>query len=132
MTEQDWKKFVALMEKEPEAWFKFLARCAELPGLVLTPAEVAILLRVPEEVVTTEAEAGRLPGRKLGAEWRFSRPAVVEWLQGERPGMSGPVSKSSKDRMLAAFGAWKDFGEDPEATIAELKRARKAASGTKG
>jgi hypothetical protein len=30
--------------------------------------------------------------------------------------------------MLSAFGAWKDFGEDPEELIAELMRARKAMS----
>ena len=36
------------------------------------------------------AEAGKLPGRKLGfgpgAVWRFSRAALVAWLSGpERP-----------------------------------------------
>jgi hypothetical protein len=28
------------------------------------------------------AEAGKLPGRKLGAVWRFSRAALVAWLSG--------------------------------------------------
>jgi excisionase family DNA binding protein len=26
------------------------------------------------------AEAGKLPGRKLGSVWRFSRAALVAWL----------------------------------------------------
>ena len=26
------------------------------------------------------AEAGKLPGRKLGDAWRFSRAALVAWL----------------------------------------------------
>jgi excisionase family DNA binding protein len=130
MPDRDW--ITVMMEKEPETWFKILAGFADLPGLVLTSAEVAALLRVSEEVVTTEAEAGRIPGRKLGAEWRFSRPAIVEWLRAEQSAMSLPETKSSKQRMLTAFGAWKDFGEDPEQMIAELQKARKAASEKKG
>jgi excisionase family DNA binding protein len=97
---------------------------------VLTLAETAEYLQVVESAVRAEAEAGRLPGRKLGDEWRFVRLAVVEWLGAEQPTEAQP--KTSKQRMLAAFGAWKDFGEDPEATIAELKRARRAVSAKKG
>ena len=26
------------------------------------------------------AESGKLPGRKLGKDWRFSRAALVAWL----------------------------------------------------
>lgn len=121
-----------MIEKEPEAWLKFLASFADLPGLVLTSAEVAALLRVSEEVVMTEAEAGRLPGRKLGTEWRFSRPAIVDWLRAERAPVPVSETKPAKERMLAAFGAWKDFGEDPDQALAELRRARKAASEKKG
>jgi excisionase family DNA binding protein len=123
MTTHDW--LIAMMEKEPETWFKILAGFADFPGLVLTSAEVATLLRVPEEVVTTEAEAGRLPGRKLGSEWRFARPAIVEWLRAEPVGTVHAKPNYSKERMLATFGAWRAFGEDPERMIAELRAARK-------
>jgi excisionase family DNA binding protein len=50
------------------------------PAEVLSPAEVADLLQVDEEVVTKLADEGELPGRKIGDEWRFSRTAVLEWL----------------------------------------------------
>ncbi|HEY1358672.1 MAG TPA: helix-turn-helix domain-containing protein [Thermoleophilaceae bacterium] len=53
------------------------------PPEVLSPAEVADLLQVEEELVTGLAEKGELPGRKLGDEWRFSRTAVLEWLGAE-------------------------------------------------
>src|SRR3954447_25818267 len=53
------------------------------PAEVLSPAEVADLLQVEEELVTELAEKGELPGRKLGDEWRFSRTAVLEWLGAE-------------------------------------------------
>ena len=45
-------------------------------------AEIAKVraLQVDEAVVVEMAEAGKLPGRKLGAAWRFSRAALVAWL----------------------------------------------------
>jgi excisionase family DNA binding protein len=50
---------------------------------VLTPEEAGELLQVEPEVVVVMATAGRLPGRKLGDEWRFSRSALLAWLAGE-------------------------------------------------
>jgi excisionase family DNA binding protein len=47
---------------------------------VLTVGEAAALLRVAEADVTTAAEAGELPGRRIGGEWRFAREALMTWL----------------------------------------------------
>ena len=38
------------------------------------------LLQISEELVLELAEAGELPGRKLGTQWRFSRSALLAWL----------------------------------------------------
>ena len=46
-------------------------------------AEAAGLLRTDEETVERMAAAGELPGRMLGATWRFSRAAILRWLGGE-------------------------------------------------
>jgi excisionase family DNA binding protein len=54
---------------------------APLPD-VLTPAQAAELLQVSEEEVVELAEAGTLPGRRIGEHWRFSRPALIAWLAG--------------------------------------------------
>ena len=54
-------------------------RPADRPD-VLTPAQAAELLQVDEDAVLDLAEAGRLPGRRIGAEWRFARAALVAWL----------------------------------------------------
>jgi excisionase family DNA binding protein len=54
---------------------------AELPE-VLTVAQLAELLQVDDKTVLELADAGDLPGRKLGSTWRFSRTAVVAWLAG--------------------------------------------------
>jgi excisionase family DNA binding protein len=47
---------------------------------VLTLEQLAGLLQVTEETALSLAERGELPGRTLGAEWRFSRQAVLDWL----------------------------------------------------
>jgi excisionase family DNA binding protein len=57
-------------------------RPADLPD-VLTPAQAAQLLQVDEDAVLALAEEGRLPGRRIGDEWRFARAALVEWLSAE-------------------------------------------------
>ena len=49
---------------------------------VLTPAQAAELLQVAEAEVVALAEAGTLPGRRIGEQWRFSRPALIAWLAG--------------------------------------------------
>ena len=49
---------------------------------VMGPAEVARFLQLDEAQVIEAAEAGTLPGRKLGSAWRFSRTAIVAWLAG--------------------------------------------------
>ena len=47
---------------------------------VLDVEQLAAFLSVDAELVRELAEAGELPGRKLGDEWRFSRAAVLDWL----------------------------------------------------
>jgi excisionase family DNA binding protein len=50
------------------------------PSEVLTLDELAALLQVEPAEVERMAEAGELPGRRIGEEWRFSRRAVLDWL----------------------------------------------------
>jgi excisionase family DNA binding protein len=50
---------------------------------VLTAAGVAELLQAAEPDVVALAEAGELPGRRVGGEWRFAREAVLRWLARE-------------------------------------------------
>ena len=50
------------------------------PAEVLSLGEAALLLQSTEQAVAELAEAGELPGRRIGGEWRFSRAAVLHWL----------------------------------------------------
>jgi excisionase family DNA binding protein len=47
---------------------------------VLTLEEAADLLRVEADDLRGWAEAGEIPGRRLGDEWRFRRDALLDWL----------------------------------------------------
>jgi excisionase family DNA binding protein len=47
---------------------------------VLTVATAAELLQVSEADVLALAEAGEIPGRRVGGDWRFAREAVLRWL----------------------------------------------------
>ena len=50
------------------------------PPEVMTAAQAAHFLQIDETALLEMAAAGKLPGRRLGAGWRFSRAALVEWL----------------------------------------------------
>ncbi|HET7502963.1 MAG TPA: helix-turn-helix domain-containing protein [Kofleriaceae bacterium] len=56
------------------------------PPEVMNAEQAGQFLQIEEAVVVELAEAGKLPGRKLGNAWRFSRAALVAWLAGpEKP-----------------------------------------------
>lgn len=57
---------------------------------VLTLAEAAALLRVDEASVLARIDDGDLPGRRFGDEWRFSRDAVLRWLEGSDKSRRAP------------------------------------------
>ena len=52
------------------------------PPEVLNVVQAAELLQLETKLVLELAEAGKLPGRKLGTDWRFSRSALIAWLAG--------------------------------------------------
>lgn len=47
---------------------------------VLTLEEAAALLRVEVGALRAWAQAGEVPGRRLGDDWRFRREALLDWL----------------------------------------------------
>src|SRR5438270_11877558 len=76
---------------------------AEAPpaGEVLTLAEAAAYLRIPEEEVLRLVQTDGLPGRRLGEEWRFLKSALQDWLR-------APPAEAGKKGMLSQIGALKD------------------------
>ena len=72
---------------------------------VLTSAEAAAFLKVGPRTVLDEAKRGRLPGRRVGKEWRFSRKVLEAWLA------SGPDDYDTE--RYKRKGAAKPSSEDP-------------------
>jgi excisionase family DNA binding protein len=52
------------------------------PPEVMNAEQAGHFLQINESVIVELAEAGKLPGRKLGNTWRFSRAALIAWLAG--------------------------------------------------
>jgi hypothetical protein len=56
------------------------------PPEIMNAEQAGQFLQLDPKNVIELAIAGKLPGRKLGPEWRFSREALVAWLSApERP-----------------------------------------------
>jgi len=58
------------------------AEFSPAPAEVLTAEQAAELLQTDPDAVRALADAGELPGRKIGDDWRFLRRAVLAWLGG--------------------------------------------------
>jgi excisionase family DNA binding protein len=56
------------------------------PPEIMSSEQAGQFLQIDEKNVIELAEAGRLPGKKLGPVWRFSRDALVAWLSTPEPG----------------------------------------------
>lgn len=50
------------------------------PPEVMNAEQAGQFLQIDQAAVIELAEAGKLPGKKLGSAWRFSRAALVSWL----------------------------------------------------
>ena len=77
----------------------------------------AYLHMTPPQVLRL-ADRGKLPGRKVGGEWRFSQQEMHHWLE-TRIGLSDEEELVEVERVLQRRGA---PGEDQPILISELLR----------
>src|SRR5207248_2566026 len=84
-----------------------------VPVEVLTLSEAAAYLRVGEEDVLRLVREQALPGRPIGSDWRFLKPAVQDWLR------TGPANKG----LFRHVGALPDDAQT-EQMLAEIYRRR--------
>lgn len=50
---------------------------------IITPNEVAALLRIHVKTVYRLAEGGQIPGKKIGRSWRFLKSSVLELISSD-------------------------------------------------
>jgi excisionase family DNA binding protein len=102
---------------------------AKAAGDVLTLAEAAAFLRVPEDGLRRDADAGRVPGRKVAGEWRFGRAALLEWLSRPEPPVSAPAQTGRElveyIKRVNAESPFRETEEEAEAFLARIYAARK-------
>lgn len=70
---------------------------------IMTPSEVAALLKIHLKTVYKLAEKGVIPGNRIGRSWRFSRNDVLDLVS------SKPMNFSDRD------------GEDSEIRVSAVK-----------
>jgi excisionase family DNA binding protein len=68
---------------------------------IMTPSEVASLLKIHLKTVYKLAEKGIIPGNRIGRSWRFSRGDVLELVSTKSINLSEP---SEGDLKIAANG----------------------------
>lgn len=66
---------------------------------IMTPSEVAALLKIHLKTVYKLAEKGVIPGSRIGRSWRFSRNDVLELVSSRPMGM--PDNGESDMRAVA-------------------------------
>lgn len=49
---------------------------------VLSLRQLSAYLQIPKSTVYRLVQNKKLPGKKVGRQWRFSRQAIDEWLSG--------------------------------------------------
>lgn len=70
----------------------------------LSTQECADWLGVPRYTVEREAREGRLPARKVGRAWRFSRTAILEHFRGSDAEVHRHPSQPDDHRLDARPG----------------------------
>ncbi len=63
---------------------------------IMTPSEVAALLKIHLKTVYKLAEKGVIPGNRIGRSWRFSRTDVLELVSSKSMNLSENGESDSK------------------------------------
>lgn len=69
---------------------------------IMTPSEVANLLKIHLKTVYKLAEKGVIPGNRIGRSWRFSRSDVLTLVSSKPMNLSAELEDDSRDRMAIA------------------------------
>lgn len=63
----------------------------EQPDEVMTLDELAIYLKLPKSTLYKQVQEGKIPGQKIGKQWRFGKRAIDHWMN---DGQLKPSKKS--------------------------------------
>ena len=47
---------------------------------VMTIEELSAYLKIPKSTLYKQAQDGKIPGQKIGKQWRFGKRAIDHWI----------------------------------------------------
>ena len=47
---------------------------------IMTIEELSVYLKIPKSALYKQAQDGKIPGQKIGKQWRFARKAIDRWM----------------------------------------------------
>ena len=103
---------------------------------LLTPEEVADILRVTRRTVYEWLRTGRLRGLKAGPFWRIRPEDLARFLAGEQDAQAGRLrgvdheeDEPTAEELEESRRAWLDYlaGRDPGRSLDELRRELEAS-----
>ena len=63
----------------------------------MTFEELSLYLKIPKSTLYKLIHENRIPGQKLGKQWRFSKAAIDRWLDSEQSSVSKNIDQSSRE-----------------------------------
>ena len=88
----------------------------------MTPAQVAVRLRVTEHTVYDWLRKGRLRGVKLGRLWRIASEDLKIFVCSDRSDFTEPLTAEEAIDSETAWRAYLD-GSDPSEPLSEVRRS---------
>jgi excisionase family DNA binding protein len=89
--------------------------------VILTLEQAAEMLQLSARTVQRMVSKGRMPGRRIGGQWRFDRDQLREWVRGAEV---EPAEVSVSQTELIAREA-RRLGVDVPQTLIDLQQAAK-------
>jgi excisionase family DNA binding protein len=79
---------------------------------MLTIDEVAKYLKLRPQTIYKWAQTGRIPGAKIGKEWRFRRSSIEKWID-QKISTSADESSRRNDSIRSNRGRKNPHGKNP-------------------
>lgn len=96
--------------------------------IILTLDQAAELLQLSPRTVQRMVSKGKMPGRRIGGQWRFDRDQLREWVRGAK--VESPAEDISQAELIAREA--RRIGADLPQTLIDLQQAaaKRKSSGT--
>ena len=89
--------------------------------IILTLEQAAEMLQLSARTVQRMVSKGKMPGRRIGGQWRFDRDQLREWVRGAE--VEPATEPQSQEKLIAQEA--RRLGVDLPQTLIDLQQAAK-------